>query len=146
MVNDKKITHLAAKKNKNKKSNGEQSDLCDLEQVTLKPPLEVHHCLTTWLQIWYHSLLWGDCTRKGFDMEKQNCLFGVNPAELGKLTFFYLMEVALWKICFPFLKLFELVYIQNLPQFCKICNKKVKNTELRVVGLFQGHFVSFCQR
>ena len=38
----------------NKKSNGEQSDLCDLEQVTLKPQLQVHHYLTTWLQIWYH--------------------------------------------------------------------------------------------
>ena len=41
----------------NKKSNGEQSDLCDLEQVTLKPQLQVHHCLTIGLQIWYHSLL-----------------------------------------------------------------------------------------
>ena len=40
----------------NKKSNGEQSDLCDLEQVALKPQLQVHHCLSTW----YHSLLWGD--------------------------------------------------------------------------------------
>ena len=35
-----------------KKSNGEQSDLCDLEQVTLKPQLQVHHYLTTWLQTW----------------------------------------------------------------------------------------------
>ena len=78
-----KITHLA-EKNKNKKSNGEQSVLCDLEQVTLKPQLQVHHCLTTWLQIWYHSLLWGDSIRKGADLEKQNCLFGVNPAELLK--------------------------------------------------------------
>ena len=42
----------------NKKSNGEQSDLCDLEQVTLKPLLQFHHYLTTWMQIWYHSLLW----------------------------------------------------------------------------------------
>ena len=42
----------------NKKSNGKQSDLCDLEQVTLKPQLQVHHYLTTWLQIWYHGLLW----------------------------------------------------------------------------------------
>ena len=33
----------------NKKSNDEQSDLCDLEQVTLKPQLQVHHYLTTWL-------------------------------------------------------------------------------------------------
>ena len=30
----------------NKKSNGEQSELCDLEQVALKPQLQVHHCLT----------------------------------------------------------------------------------------------------
>ena len=70
----------------NKKSNGEQSDLCDLEQVTLKPQLQVHHYLTTWLQIWYHSLLWGDSIRKGADLEKQNCLFGVHLALMGKLT------------------------------------------------------------
>ena len=68
------------------KNNGEQSDLCDLEQVTLKPQLQVHHYLTTWLQIWYHSLLWGDSIRKGADLEKQNCLFGVHPAVMGKLT------------------------------------------------------------
>ena len=43
----------------------------DLEQVTLKPRLQVDHCLTTWLQIWYHSLLWGDYIRKGADLEKQ---------------------------------------------------------------------------
>ena len=74
----------------NKKSNGEQSDLCDLEQVTLKPQLQVHHYLTTWLQIWYHSLLWGDSIRKGADSEKQNCLFGVHPAVMGKLTSLFL--------------------------------------------------------
>ena len=70
----------------NKKSNGKQSGLCDLEQVTLKPQLQAHHCLTTWLQIWYHSLLWGDSIQKGADLEKQNCLFGVNPAVMGQLT------------------------------------------------------------
>ena len=70
----------------NKKSKGEQSDLCDLEQVTLKPQLQVHHCLTTWLQIWYYSLLWGDSIRKGADLKKQNCLFGVHPAVMGKST------------------------------------------------------------
>ena len=70
----------------NKKSNGEQSDLCDLEQVTLKPQLQVHHYLTTRLQIWYHRLLWGDSIRKGPDLEKQNCLFGVHAAVMGKLT------------------------------------------------------------
>ena len=80
-----------AEKSKNKKSNGEQSYLCDLEQVTLKPRLQVHHYLTTWLQIWYHRLLWGDSMRKGADLEKQNCLFGVHPAELVKLYFFYFL-------------------------------------------------------
>ena len=38
MVNDKQITHLAEKSKT--KSNGEQSDLCDLEKVTLKPQLQ----------------------------------------------------------------------------------------------------------
>ena len=66
----------------NKKSNGEQSDLCDLEQVTLKPRLQVHHYLTTWLQIWYRSLLRRGSIRKGADIEKQNCSFGVHSAEL----------------------------------------------------------------
>ena len=67
---------------------------CDLEQVTLKPQLQAHHCLTTWLQIWYHSLLWGDSIRKGADLEKQNCLFGVHPAELGdKLSSFFYSTV-----------------------------------------------------
>ena len=70
----------------NKNSNGEQPDFCDLEQVTLKRQLQVHHYLTTWLQIWYHSLLWGDSIREGADLEKQNCLFGVYPAVMGKLT------------------------------------------------------------
>ena len=41
MVSVKK-THLA-EKSRNKKSNGVQSDLCDLEQVILKPQLQVHH-------------------------------------------------------------------------------------------------------
>ena len=68
----------------NKKSNGKETDLCDLEQATLKQLLQVRHCLTILLQIWYHSLLWGDSIRKGADLEKQNCLFGVHPAELGK--------------------------------------------------------------
>ena len=47
---DKKVT-LSAEKIKIKKSNVELSDFCDIEQVTLKPQLEVHHYLTTWLQI-----------------------------------------------------------------------------------------------
>ena len=77
----------------NKKSNGEQSDLCDLEQVTLKPQLQVDHCLTTWLQIWYHSLLRGDSIRKGVDLEKQNCLFCVHPAVIGTLTSFSSLSI-----------------------------------------------------
>ena len=77
---------FGGEKQKQKKSNGEQSGLCDLEQVTLKPQLQVHHYLTTWLQILYHSLLFGDSIRKGTDLEKQNCLFGVHPAVMGKLT------------------------------------------------------------
>ena len=48
-------------------------------QVTLKPQLQVYHRFTTWLQICYHSLLWGDSIRKGADLETQNCLFGVHP-------------------------------------------------------------------
>ena len=84
-----KTTHLA-EKSKIKKSNGEQSDLCDPEKVTLKPQLQVHHCLTTWLQIWYHSLLWGDSIRKGADLEKQNCLFGVHTRGIGEINFLLL--------------------------------------------------------
>ena len=80
-----------AEKSKNKKSNGEQSDFCDLNQVTLKPQPRVHHCLTIWLQIWYHSLLWGDRIRNDADLEKQNCLFGVHPAIIWKITFFYFL-------------------------------------------------------
>ena len=48
-----KNTVFGREKTKNKKSNGEQSVLCDLEQVTLKPQFEVHNCLTFLLQIWY---------------------------------------------------------------------------------------------
>ena len=40
----------------NKKKDGEQSDLCDIEQITLKPQLQADHCLATWLQIWYHTI------------------------------------------------------------------------------------------
>ena len=53
----KEVLNAFGGEKQNKKSNGEQSDLCDLEQVTLKPQLQVYHYLTTWLQIWYHSLL-----------------------------------------------------------------------------------------
>ena len=66
MVGDRKIMHLAEKSKT--KSNSEYADLCDLEQVILKPQLQADHCLTTWLQIRYHSLLRGDSFRKGADL------------------------------------------------------------------------------
>ena len=47
-----------------------------------------NHCLTIWMQICYHSLLWGDKIRKGADFEKRNCSFGVHPEQLGKLPIF----------------------------------------------------------
>ena len=59
------------KEKQNKKSNFEQSDRGDLEQVSLKPQLQVHHYLSIWLQIWYHSLLRGDSIRKGVDLETE---------------------------------------------------------------------------
>ena len=71
-------------RSKKKKSNGEQSDLCDHEQVTFKPQLQADHCLTTWLQLWYHSLLWENSIRKGADLEKHNRLFDVQLAKFGK--------------------------------------------------------------
>ena len=57
--------------------NRETSDLCEHEQVTLKPQFQIDDSLTTWLQIWYNSLLWGDSIQKGADLERQNCSFGV---------------------------------------------------------------------
>ena len=44
------------------------------ETSASSPPL-----LSTWLQIWFHNLLWGDSIRKGADLEKQNCLFDMHP-------------------------------------------------------------------
>ena len=44
MISDK--NHAFGEKKQNEKSNGEQSDICDLEQVTLEPQLQDHHCLT----------------------------------------------------------------------------------------------------
>ena len=71
-----------------------QSELCDLEQVILKPQFQADHCLTNWRQIRYHSLLWGDGIRKGTDLEKKVYLLGIHPAELGKLTFtFFFFEI-----------------------------------------------------
>ena len=61
----------------NKKSNGEQSDLCDLEQVTLKPQLQVHHYLTIWLQLINGEIV----------SERENCLFGVHPAVILEINF-----------------------------------------------------------
>ena len=54
MVTDKNNAFGGEKQNK--KSNCEQSVLCDLEQITLKPQLQVHNCLTIRLQIRYHIL------------------------------------------------------------------------------------------
>ena len=68
----------------NKKSNGEQSDLCDLEQVTLKPQLQVHHYLTTWLQKWYHSY------PKGRRPRKAKLLIRRPPRGNGEINFFSL--------------------------------------------------------
>ena len=55
-----------------------------LVQVSDKRPVLFDHYLTTWLQIWYHSLLWRDSIRKGAELEKHNCLLGVYPAVMGK--------------------------------------------------------------
>ena len=46
----------------------------------------VSHTMVVLWNEWYHSLLWGDSIRKGADLEKQNGLFGVHPAVMGKLT------------------------------------------------------------
>ena len=67
----------------NKKSNSEQSDLCDLQQVTLKPHLQVHHCWTTWLQMWCHSVLWGDSIQKGADSESRTAYSASTPRNWG---------------------------------------------------------------
>ena len=67
----------------NKKSNGEQSDLCDLEQVTLKPQLQ-----TTFA--WPLGCKYGTIAcyiRKGANLENSNCLFGVYLVVIGKLTY-----------------------------------------------------------
>ena len=95
MVSDKNNAFGGEKQNK--KGNSEQSDLCDLEQVTLKPQLQVQHCLTIWLQIWYHSLLWADSIRKGANLEKQNCLSASIPRNWGnKLSASSLPIFSLW--------------------------------------------------
>ena len=71
----------------NKKINVEQSDLCDFEQVTLKPQLQAHHCLITWLQIWYHSLLWENSIRKGADLKKAELFLRRPPHSNGEINF-----------------------------------------------------------
>ena len=76
------VTQNLAEKSKNKKSNGEQSYLCDLEQDALKPQLQAHHYLSTWLQIWYHSLLREN--PKGPRLRKAELLIRRPPAELGE--------------------------------------------------------------
>ena len=74
MVSDKNNAFGGEKQNE--KSNGEQSDLCDLEQVTLKPQLQVHHCLTIWMQIWYHSEI---ASEKGRALRKAELLIQRPP-------------------------------------------------------------------
>ena len=39
----------------NEKSNDEQSDFCDIEQVIWIPQLPADHGLITCLQLWYHT-------------------------------------------------------------------------------------------
>ena len=80
MINDKNNAFGGEKQNK--KSNSEQSDLCDLEQVTLKPQLQVHHYLTTWLQIWYYGEY-----PKGCRLRKAELLIRLPPREIGKIKF-----------------------------------------------------------
>ena len=84
-------------KKQNKKSNVEQSDLCDLEQVTLKPQLQVHHYLTTWLQIWYHSLLRGDSIRKRRRLRKAELLIRRPPRGIGEINFLLLFGCCLFR-------------------------------------------------
>ena len=95
----------------NKKRNGEQSDLCDLEQVTLKPQLQVHHYLTTWLQIWYHSLLWGDSIRKGRRLRKAELLIGRPPRGNGEIKFSLLLSL----LCYFFV--FKQMWFENFQLF-----------------------------
>ena len=64
----------------------------------LKPQLQVHHCVTTWLQIGYHSLLGGDSSRKGADLEKQNCFFDVHPAVMGKFFSSFLSSIIISRV------------------------------------------------
>ena len=74
-------------KSENKKNNGEQSDLCDLEQVTLKPQLQVHHCLAIFL-LWYHSLLWGDSIRKRHQFRRTELRIRRPTRGIGDRNFF----------------------------------------------------------
>ena len=65
----KEITPLA-ERNKIKRPTVSTQIYVTLSKSLLKSQLLFHHCLTIWLQIWYHSF------------------FGVNPVEFGKLIFF----------------------------------------------------------
>ena len=110
--------HMAGE-SKNKKSKGEQSDLCGVEQVTLKLQLQADHCLITWLQIWYHSLQWRDSIRKGADLENQSCFFGVHPAVMGNL-----LLSSFWKHIYTGNILFNMVH----PKSCHhIFDKNFRN-------------------
>ena len=73
----------------NEKSN-RKTGFCNLEQVTLKPKLQFQHCMAAWLQIRYHSLVWGDTEntvndRERYRFKKQNCYFDVHAAQLVEM-------------------------------------------------------------
>ena len=87
-----------AEKSKTKNSNGEQSDICDLEQVTLKPQLEADHCFTTWLQTWHHSLQWGDSIRKNSRLRQAELLIRRPPRGIGDIN--VLLLLSNWRCTF----------------------------------------------
>ena len=108
-----------AAKTGNKKSNGEQSDLCDLEQVTLKPQLQAHQCLTTWRQKWYHSLLWGDSIRNGADLEKQKLLIRRPHCSSGEINL-YLSQMPLGGLS-PFIDSLQSARVESLGESARYC-------------------------
>ena len=54
----------------------------NIKQLAFKPQLQADHCLTTWLHFKYGTSWFA--IRKGADLEKQNCLFGLQPLKMGK--------------------------------------------------------------
>ena len=78
----------------NKKSNGERQTFVPLGKSlwnhSFKPTIAWPLCCKYVCK--YHSLLWWDSIRKGADLNKQNCLFGVHHAAMGKINFFLLLQ------------------------------------------------------